>query len=218
MDPQEIALADGKENEHPNLTQIAAEVARAGVSPAQGISANCSTRYRATKHSGNRPLSQIKWVVMHCTEGATAAGAASWFANPRSQGSAHLCVDNLICYRTLEDRQVPWGAQGANYKGYHIELAGYARWTSVMWSVAHRKTLERGAYKAALRCRWYGIPPYFVSAPDLRRGKAGVTTHNECSKAFGGSHWDPGFGWPRMYFMNRLRHHYRLLWHEAQRA
>jgi hypothetical protein len=224
-DLERIRAVDEIENEHADkATLLQAQRAAIAERPEalaveeQGLTANCSTRYKATKQSGTRPLSAIKWIVMHSTEGGTALGAAAWFQNPDSQGSAHVCLDDRICYRTLEDNRVPWGARGANYGGWHVEQAGYARWTSLIWSSTHRRTLERAAYKAALRCRWYGIPPYFIGAKDLKAGKRGVTTHNECSKAFGGSHWDPGFGWPRLYFMNRLRHHYKLLWHEKRRA
>ena len=216
MKAEQIALVDAIENEHASkavLERLSSERVAS-----QGISANCSTRYTATKSSGNRNLSEIKWVVMHCTEGGTAQGAAAWFASERSQGSAHLCVDDNICYKTLEDKKIPWGARGANFHGYHIELAGFARWTSLVWSQTHRMTLERGAYKAALRCRWYGIPRVFRTASELRRGLAGITTHHECSGAFSGNHWDPGFGWPRAYFMSRLKHHYAQLWHEELRA
>jgi hypothetical protein len=216
LTPVQIAEVDAIENDHPSKAVLEAYSTEKVLS--QGLTANCSNRYTATKSSGNRPLSEIKWVVMHSTEGGTAQGAAAWFANPRSQGSAHLCVDDNICYKTLDDQKIPWGASGANYHGYHIELAGFARWTSLIWSTTHRRTLERGAYKAALRCRWYGIPRVFRTAQELNQGLAGVTTHNECSGAFGGSHWDPGFGWPRSYFMGRVRYWYARLWHEELRA
>ena len=66
-------------------------------------------------------------------------------------------------------------------------------------------TLERAAYKTALHCDRFGIPPVFCNAADLEAGRPGITTHVECSTAFGGSHWDPGPGWPRSLFMSYVK-------------
>jgi hypothetical protein len=160
--------------------------------------------------SGRRPRSDVRWIVLHDEESASAFAAAAWFANRASQGSAHLCVDDGICYRTLDDDQIPWAAPGANEHGFHIEQAGFARWSAAIWR-RHLRTLERAAYKTALHCRSFGIPPRFVGANGLRGGFRGVTTHAECSKAFGGTHTDPGRLWPRRLFMSLVRrYHFRL--------
>lgn len=145
---------------------------------------------------------------MHDEESPTAQSAASWFANPKSEGSAHLCVDDTVTYRTLSDTTIPWGAQGANEKGFHIEQAGYAKWTETLWSKRHRRTLQRAAYKTAAHCLKFKIPPRFVFAADLKAGRRGVTTHAQCTLAFGGSHTDPGKSWPRHLFMGLVRAYY----------
>jgi hypothetical protein len=204
-----------REAEHASKAVIAeshmAAVHEIGRLPApHGLRAPCATTYKARHYSDTRSLAAIKWIVMHSTEGDTALGAAAWFANPKSGGSAHLCIDNDHCFRTLRDDQIPWGAPGANTNGFHIEQAGYARWTT-LWRSAHRALLERAAYKTAFHCKKFGIPPYFVKAAALKAGKAGITTHAECTKAFGGSHTDPGAGWPRLYFMRRVRYHHKRL-------
>lgn len=169
------------------------------------IKASCNPHYRAYHNSGQRSLSSIKWIVMHSTEGNSAQGAASWFTDPKSQGSAHLVVDDTICYRCLNDQDIPWGAPGANTQGFHIEQTGYARWNSSLWSKTHLRTLQRAAYKAALHCRKYGIPIRFVDAAGLKAGRAGITTHLECTKAFGGTHVDPGKGWPKTLFIAMVK-------------
>lgn len=171
------------------------------------ISANCSRKYHAAHDSGTRPLDRIRWIVLHDEEASTAESAAQWFANPDSRGSAHLCVDDLICYRTLDNVDIPWAAQGANEQGFHIEQAGFARWSLAIWKT-HRQTLRRAAYKAAFHCHAFGIPPTFRFARDLKLGYKGITTHAECTKAFGGSHTDPGPFWPRRYFMSLVRSYY----------
>jgi hypothetical protein len=213
-----IAEVDAIEGKHPDLDQLVFEELHvrtlAGVSAVpqfQPIEQNCSTQFRAKRLSGTRPLDQIWWVVQHSTEGDTARGAASWFSNNDSQGSAHRCMDNNECYRTLEDNEIPWGAPGANYHGIHHEQAGYARWTTLIWSKKHRQLLERDAYKSAVECRKYRLPVRFCKAADLKLKRKCITTHMECTKAFGGTHTDPGTGWPRFYFMLRVKYHYKRL-------
>lgn len=180
---------------------------------ADNITSVCSTEFTAKHHSGKRPLSVILWVVIHDTEGGSARAIAAYFqrAPTSDTGSTHLVIDDISCYRTLGNDMIPWAAPGANTQGFHIELCGYAKWTNLIWQ-HHRQELDRAAYKTALHCRKFNLPPYFVTAPGLRAGQRGVTTHAECTKAFGGSHTDPGFGWPRWWFMRRVRYHYKRLW------
>ena len=175
--------------------------------PPKPIESVCDRTYRAAHSSGIRDTDAILWVVIHSTEGGTARGAAEWFANPRSSGSAHLCVDDQECYRTLRNTDIPWAAPGANITGLHIEQAGYAKWDLVLWN-RHRLTLQRAAYKTALHLVAFQLPPNFVFANELRKGMPGVTTHAECTKAFGGDHTDPGRFWPRRKFMGMVRAYY----------
>ena len=155
-------------------------------------------------------MSDIRWIVLHDQESATARGAAAWFKNPNSGGSAHLCVDDNECYRCLANEDIAWGAPSANEQGFHIEQAGYARWSTVIWK-KHLNTLKRAAYKAALHCKLFGIPVTFVKAPDLIARKPGITTHREVSKAFGGTHTDPGPGYPTPLFMWLCRRYFKQL-------
>lgn len=166
--------------------------------------------YPAIRQSGKRTLSEIKWIVLHSEEASSAKAAAGWFQNSSAQGSAHLCLDDKTCYRSLPNSAIPWGASGANRNGFHIEQAGFARWGEQSW-LAHLWTLRRAAYKTAYHCRKFGIPPVFVRAPGLKAGKPGITTHYECSQAFGGTHWDPGPGWPRKRFMALVRYYHARL-------
>ena len=171
------------------------------------ITAVCSRKYHAVHTDGQRKLSDIRWIVLHDEEADTAQSAAAWFANPDSQGSAHLCVDDVMCFRTLDNDEIPWAAPGANRQGFHIEQAGFAKWSLVMWT-RYRQTLRRAAYKTALHCKLFGIPPTFVFAAGLAAGDKGITTHAECTKAFGGDHTDPGLFWPRRLFMRYVRAYY----------
>lgn len=176
------------------------------------ITAPARATYRAVHSSGKRPLSDIKNVVIHSTEGSTALGAAGWFANPDSEGSANMVVDSNVSYRTLEDNEIPWAAPGINTQGYHIEFAGYAAWTRERW-LENRDELKRGAYKTALRLRAYKLPARWVGPIGLRLGRKGLTTHRAASYAWpvlarkSGFHTDPGLGFPRDVFLTYVQNY-----------
>lgn len=182
----------------------------------------CRSTYPAFHHSGDRRPASIRYIVMHSTEGSTAEAAARYFMTPQSGGSANLVLDDVVCYRTLLDHVIPWGAPPLNTLGFHIEQAGFARWTRAEW-LEHRSTLERAAYKAALRCHWYQIPARLLDAAALRSDfgdvkdksgipahpgplRGGIVTHATVSEAFGLSdHTDPGDGWPAELFVELVR-------------
>lgn len=174
------------------------------------VKAQCEGTYRAVHDSGVRRPSDIGWVVIHCTQGATAKGAAVWFTNPNSEGSANLVLDDDVCYRTVPDLRVPWAAQPLNTRGFHIELAGFVEWSREEW-LSHPAMLDRAAYKTALRCRLYGIPVRTVGPIGLRLGRKGVTGHADVSRAWRKSdHTDPGPNFPWDRFIDRVK------WYAAQ--
>ena len=119
----------------------------------------CRVR-RARHDSGARTKEQIKWVVLHSTEGGTAESVARFFATT-AQASTQLVVDDKECWRMVPDLVIPWGAPGVNTGGLHIEQCGYARWTREEW-LAHSATLQRSAAKAARWAHMYGIPLRWV--------------------------------------------------------
>jgi hypothetical protein len=201
-----IAQVDKIESTHPDLASLTAFAATLAGDHPTPIAAACNPRFHAQHYSGTRPLSEVHYIVMHCTQGPSAIAAAAWFANPASAGSAHLSLDNDICYRTLPNEAIPWGAPGANYHGFHIEQAGYVSWTSIVWSKQHRLMIERAAYKAAVHCKLFDIPVRFVAATALAAGERGITTHAQCTKAFGGDHTDPGPFYPMAYFIGRTKY------------
>ncbi len=160
--------------------------------------------WRAKHDSGPRRASQIKWVVLHSTEGGTAESVARFFATT-AQASTHLVVDDKECYRMVPDLVVPWGAPGVNTGGLHIEQCGFARWSTAEW-MQHEHTLQRSAAKAARWAHMYGIPLRWVGPIGLKLGRKGVTTHADASKAFTpGGHTDPGPGFPKDQWMRWAR-------------
>lgn len=203
------------ESKHPTADELQHIERRMAVLLAPKIepnSATCNTKYKASKTSGKRPLTVIDLIVMHATQGGTARSNASYFSGASAGGSTQLVVDDYTCYRCLGDDDIPWGAPGANYNGFHIEQAAYSSWTSSLWNKTHRKMLMRAAYKAAFHCKKYGIKVRWLSHAQLKTGmRNGITTHWECTQAFGGDHTDPGNGWPRVLFMTMVRGYYATI-------
>ena len=172
----------------------------------------CDPRFRAAHHGDEREPGTVFWIVLHDTEGGSAESVARFFARPptKDTGSAHLVVDDDACFRCLPNNVIPWAAPGANTHGFHIEQCGFAKWASSSW-LLHRDTLRRAAYKTAYHAVLFNIPPVFRFAADLKRTEPGITTHREVSKAFGGTHSDPGPFWPRRWFMARVREYYEQI-------
>lgn len=177
------------------------------------MNAPCTQGPRAANDSGPRQASQIRWCVIHSAEtsddaGAdtTAEGVARFFASPSTQASTQLAVDRDTCVRMLPDLVIPWGAVGANTAGLHLEICGRARWNRAEWlQLPRQPMLDRAAFKVAMWCFHYQIPVRWVGPAGLRRGRKGLTTHNDVNAAFEhGTHWDPGPGFPRDVFLDSV--------------
>jgi hypothetical protein len=173
------------------------------------VSSPCKRAFLRNPLDGHRPLSVVRYIVIHDTEGGTAKSIAAYFEHNPS-GYTHLVVDDVDCYRCLENTAIPRGAPGANTHGFHIEQCGFAKWSVPIWK-KHLNTIKRCAYKTALHCHKFNIPPVWIKADDIKRGLDGVTSHAECSKAFGGDHYDPGPGYPTSLFMFYVRRYYRQI-------
>ena len=167
---------------------------------------------RAAHDSGPRKQDPNK-IVLHSTEGSTAAGAASWFANPASAGSAHIAVDSEQGFRCVPDDVIAWGAFGANDRGLHMEHAAFAAWKRTAWLTPKaRRMLRRSAYHAAKWCDKYDIPVRYLSVQQIRNGEAGICTHAKVSDAFhSNGHWDPGTGFPLKRYKRMVKQELRKL-------
>ncbi len=174
-------------------------------------------RFRcAAHHSGARKASSIRHVVIHSTEGGTAASVAAFFATT-ARASTQLVVDDKGCYRCVPDLVIPWGAPGVNSTGLHIEHCGFARWTRAEW-LRHERMLRLSAEHAARWCWQYGVPRRWLSVEELRVGKRGFCRHIDATRAFptNSGHTDPGEGFPRDHYLSLVRSAYREL--AAERA
>jgi hypothetical protein len=98
-----------------------------------------------------------------------------------------------------------------NEIGIGVEICGRADQTTAQWDdPISRATIANTAREVAALCRAHTIPPVrltvaqtraaYYAAPSER--PRGIVAHDDITKAFpedGGSHWDPGpgFPWPR---------------------
>jgi N-acetyl-anhydromuramyl-L-alanine amidase AmpD len=116
---------------------------------------------------------QVEAVCLHVTDGETAAGALSWFADPASEVSAHYVVDrDGVIYRALPEEDTAWANGRLNRPNLANPLiAGWARdglnpnrvTISVEvvgrpdkpWPAAQRRS---GAWLIGDLCRRYGLP------------------------------------------------------------
>jgi N-acetyl-anhydromuramyl-L-alanine amidase AmpD len=155
--------------------------------------------------SSNRESSyDINRVVIHKTEGGSAAGAASWFTNCASGGSAHFVFDksNGYCYQCVREADIAWhaGYSSTNNNSIGIEHSG---WT------ANNDTSSACYQESAIETRscviYYGVPA----------NRSYIIGHSEvpgCSGYGGGvnCHTDPGPYWDWNYYMSLVNNGYTV--------
>lgn len=150
-------------------------------------------------------------IVLHSTENPDCAGlakaVANYFHGPNApQASCHIMVDNRELYRCVHDRDIAWGAGGANKVGLHLEMGGFAAQSATQWSDDYsREVLYSAMGVCAAWALRFNIPPVFLDSAALLSTKdpSGITTHAEVTKAFKKStHTDPGRGFPIDAFVN----------------
>lgn len=162
-------------------------------------------------NGGVRDVKDIKYVVIHDTEGGgSAKNVAAWGATQRN-ASWHVVVDNNCVVRQLPDNIVAWGAPPANSEGLQCEILGFASWSKLTW-FKNQSSLKRAAWQTARWCKAHNIPARWLTDAELKRGlKKGITYHAQVSRVFGlSTHTDPGKNFPRGYFMFLVRR--RLNW------
>lgn len=148
--------------------------------------------------------SDVRWVVLHSTEGprvkGAAAGVARWFAGASApQASSHYVVDADEVVQCVAEKDIAWTQGQANRDSISIEIVGFARYTRDEWLDDYGEPqLRRVARLVAEICQRWQIPIEFVDAGGIAERLGGITTHAVLTQAYGvrGGHTDPGDGFP----------------------
>jgi hypothetical protein len=166
--------------------------------------------YHAVHSSGHRRLEDIRHLVLHDMEVTLYKEAAEavgrYFEMGSSGGSTHYGVDNDSIQQYLPIDEVCWGAPNANFDGVHIEQMGRADWSTSEWKRKAEGTLDRTAWLLARLSKRLSIPLTKMTDTQLRNNAKGVTTHRQVTKVLhGGTHTDPGSGYPFDYVLRKAR-------------
>jgi len=170
----------------------------------------------------------VHWIVVHSMEAAekpsTAESVAEWGAGrrgPAPQASWHWAFDCDSAVLCVPEEHVAWHAKAANRFGVGYEHAGWARQTRDEWLDDYSANMLWVSAKVAAKItmpRW-GLPVQHVTADMLKEAKReyldkgrplpdefrGVTTHHAVTLSMGGSHVDPGKGFPMDVYLDWIR-------------
>lgn len=143
---------------------------------------------------------EIELIVLHSTESHNRKGASDLqaisdlFATASFEASSHVVVDaDGLSARCVPDARKAWTVGALNSASLNVEQIGFAADGRIAWRKrAHQ--LREVARWIAVWSRRHGVP---IRKARLSSGgqilRAGVTTHDYCSKhGAGTTHWDPG--------------------------
>lgn len=99
---------------------------------------------------------------------------------------------------------IVWAVENHNSGTFSIELIGFARFSLLTW-LTRRKQLDKLARWMAWLRKEYGIPLDF----SVNRG---WSRHLDQSRAFGGTHTDPGIGFPCRLVLRKARKYLKEGW------
>ncbi len=149
-------------------------------------------------NSSREATYNINRVVIHKTQGGTAAGAASWFANCNSGGSAHFSFDksNGYCYQSVLEEDIAWhaGYSSTNSNSVGIEHSGWVANNDTTTACYNESAIE-----TASCVKYYAVPAnrsYIIGHSEVP-GCSGTGGGNNC-------HTDPGKYWNWSYYMSRV--------------
>jgi hypothetical protein len=144
----------------------------------------------------------VRLIVLHDTEGSlTYQSLGAWFANPASQVSSHVGIDNaragIIGQYVTRDTKA-WTAGNANPVGIQAELCApsgaAATWTRADW-LARPIMLANTSAWIAEEAAYFKIPIVRLTPSQAQTNGRGVCMHSDLG-AWGGGHHDCGPGFP----------------------
>lgn len=173
------------------------------------------TQIPSPNHYDGRGGFDIAQIMIHDMEapekGTTAEAVARYFQRASVRASAHLNIDNNSIVQSVAFADGAWACPFYNRSAIHLEHAGYARQSRHQWSDEYSTAmLDRSAREAARLAHEFDIPVRWLTRAQVRQGTArGFLTHWDATKAGvgGNTHTDPGPGFPRDRYLDRVRHY-----------
>lgn len=154
-----------------------------------------------------------RWIAIHTQEGGrTARDLAAYLANPASEVSYHVVVDDREVLKCVGEQDRPWAAANANDYAFHVCAAGsYAGWSRGKWLETDARDgknedveLTNLAHVCAWWCEKYAIPAEWIGGRGIPWGRDGICGHADFGD-WGGGHHDPGVGFPVDELIRRTR-------------
>lgn len=149
--------------------------------------------------------------VWHSTECGDSPGiqelqaVVNFWKNQGLGYGAQLMIDKdgntAVC---ANPDQITWAVENHNTGTYSVELVGYAKFGKLTWFTRLPQLRELAKWMAWLN-KQYGIPLTL-------NVNAGWSRHLDQSKAFGGTHTDPGTGFPRGFVLTLARRYRKNGW------
>lgn len=163
--------------------------------------ASCDVWWAACQYtnSSRETSYNINRVIVHKTQGATAAGAASWFASCQSGNSAHYSFDksNGYCYQSVLEEDVAWHC-------------GYWDWNTASVGIEHSGWVSNNDTTTACYNESAILTKSCVTYYAVPANRSYIVGHSEtpgCASGVGGGstcHTDPGAYWNWSYYMSKI--------------
>lgn len=142
---------------------------------------------------------QIQCLVMHSTESPMQVGIAkslagpNWFGKSSTGTSANAIFDPSGGVEMVKPGDRAWHVGGGNDYTYGTEHCGYAAFTAEQWLTDDgKKMLTASALWNRQIAAEQGIPWVRLTVDEIKAGRRGLCTHNDCRQVWGGTtHTDP---------------------------
>lgn len=160
-----------------------------------------------SRDSEGRPrVTHKRIIVIHNTSNDASDTNEADYAERRTDGvSSHYYVDDNSITQSLDTDWRAWhvGSYEGNSTGISYEITG-SNGKSRAWWIAH--VYWRGLVQQ-IRADMdvHGIAARLLTVAELRAGKSGIVTHNQCRLAWGDTtHNDPGPNFPMDYLLEQV--------------
>jgi len=151
-------------------------------------------------HSKSTPVRGV-WHSTECGDLpgiAELQGVVNFWKNQELGYGAQLVIDkdgnSALCANPDE---ITWAVENHNTGTFSVELIGFARFNGKLWWLRKAQLDKLAKWMAWLNLE-YGVPLSF----DVNKG---WSRHLDQSKAFHGSHTDPGTGFPYKYVLRKAK-------------